>query len=48
MLSSELDELLKLCDRIVVFFEGRVAAEFERSEFDRIMIGAAMTGANKS
>lgn len=45
MLSSELDELLKLCDRIVVFFEGRVAATFVRREFDRLRIGAAMTGA---
>lgn len=45
LLSSELDELLKLCDRIYVFFEGRVSAEFKRSEFDRLRIGAAMTGA---
>lgn len=45
VLSSELDELLKLCDRIYVFFEGKVSAEFKRSEFDRMKIGAAMTGA---
>jgi simple sugar transport system ATP-binding protein len=45
VLSSELDELLKLCDRIYVFFEGRVSAEFTRAEFDRLKIGAAMTGA---
>jgi general nucleoside transport system ATP-binding protein len=44
VLSSELDELLKLCDRIVVFFEGKVSQEFSRGEFDRLKIGAAMTG----
>jgi simple sugar transport system ATP-binding protein len=45
VLSSELDELLKLCDRIYVFFEGRISAEFARHQFDRCEIGAAMTGA---
>jgi simple sugar transport system ATP-binding protein len=44
VLSSELDELLKLCDRLYVFFNGAVTAHFERSEFDRRAIGAAMTG----
>jgi simple sugar transport system ATP-binding protein len=44
VLSSELDELLKLCDRIYVFFEGRVAKEFPRASFDRLRIGSAMTG----
>jgi ABC-type uncharacterized transport system ATPase subunit len=45
ILSSELDELFKLCDRIYVFFEGRVTAEFSRAQFDRLKVGAAMTGA---
>ncbi len=44
VLSSELDELLQLCDRLYVFFEGQVSAEFSRAEFDRLKIGAAMTG----
>jgi simple sugar transport system ATP-binding protein len=44
VLSSELDELLKICDRLYVFFEGQVAAEFKRGEFDRLKIGAAMAG----
>lgn len=44
VLSSELDELLKLCDRIYVFFEGRVVRDFVRADFDRMRIGAAMTG----
>jgi simple sugar transport system ATP-binding protein len=45
MVSSELDELFKLCDRIYVLYEGRVAAEFKRVEFDRMRVGAAMTTA---
>ncbi|MES2964441.1 MAG: ABC transporter ATP-binding protein [Bdellovibrionota bacterium] len=45
LLSSELDELMKLSDRIIVFFEGRVSAEFARAEFDRLAIGKAMTTA---
>lgn len=44
ILSSELDELLKICDRIFVFYNGRVSAAFERTEFDRLRIGSAMTG----
>jgi ABC-type uncharacterized transport system ATPase subunit len=44
VISSELEELLALCDRIYVFFEGRIADEFQRAEFDAFKIGAAMTG----
>ena len=29
MVSSELPELLGLCDRILVMFRGRIAAEFD-------------------
>lgn len=35
MISSELEELLGLCDRIYVMRHGRVAAEFDRGHFDR-------------
>ena len=48
VLSSELDELLKICDRLYVFFNGKVSACFERSQFDRMKIGAAMTGAQNA
>ncbi len=44
LLSSELDELLKLCDRIYVFYDGQVSGEFTRAQFNRAQIGAAMTG----
>jgi ribose transport system ATP-binding protein len=32
LISSELPEVLGMCDRILVFFRGRIAAEFERHE----------------
>ena len=40
--SSELEELLVLCDRIVVLSDRQVAAEFERDQFDeeRILTAA--------
>ncbi len=44
LISEDLDELLKLADRIVVLYRGRVVAEFPRSQFDRYAIGRAMTG----
>lgn len=44
VLSSELDELMDICDRLYVFFDGKVSAEFTRDQFDRMKIGAAMTG----
>ena len=42
--SSELDELLAVCDRIVVLFEGRIAGDFPRNAIDEERLGAAMTG----
>jgi ribose transport system ATP-binding protein len=41
VVSSELTELLALCDRIAVLSDGRLAATFDRAEFD----GAAITAA---
>jgi inositol transport system ATP-binding protein len=54
MISSELEELLGLCDRIMVLYHGNATAEFERDSFDpEKIINAAMgnvdgaaTGAN--
>lgn len=44
LISSELDELLALSDRILVLFKGHIVAEFSRAEFDSSKIGAAMGG----
>ena len=43
--SSELPELLTLCDRIVVLAEGRVTAEFRRDEATEAAIMEAATAA---
>lgn len=46
IISSELDEILKLSDRILVLFEGRIVASFDNhdSEADRNAVGLAMAG----
>ena len=40
-ISSELDELLAISDRILVMSQGEIVAEFARAEFDREHILAA-------
>jgi ABC-type uncharacterized transport system ATPase subunit len=47
LFSSELDELMDLSDRILVFFNGSVGAEFSRREFDPWTIGRVMGGGKK-
>jgi ribose transport system ATP-binding protein len=45
VVSSEIDELLGLCDRIVVLSAGRVSGTFERAEFGRdAILRAALRG----
>lgn len=44
LISSELEEILSMSDRIVVMREGKVSGEFERSEADQEKIMAAATG----
>jgi ABC-type sugar transport system ATPase subunit len=45
MFSSELDELMEFCDRILVMCRGRAERLFRRAEFERAAIlGAAMGG----
>lgn len=47
LFSSELDELIDLCDRMLVFYNGGVRAEFARSEFDPWTIGRVMGGGDR-
>jgi simple sugar transport system ATP-binding protein len=49
IISSELDEILDLSDRIYVMFEGRIAATFDNrgGGADRNAIGLAMAGVNQ-
>ncbi len=50
IISSELDEILDLSDRIYVMFEGRITAEFDnrKRDADRNAIGLAMAGAGRT
>jgi simple sugar transport system ATP-binding protein len=45
VISSDLDELFDISDRIVVLVSGRVAGEF-RAPYDLRAIGATMTAAH--
>lgn len=47
LLSSDLNELVKLSDRIAVMFNGSINKIFESVEFDERTIGKFMTGALK-
>jgi ABC-type uncharacterized transport system ATPase subunit len=44
LISSELDELMELSDRILVIYKGSFVLELSRGEFDEMKIGAAMGG----
>ncbi|NHN31023.1 ABC transporter ATP-binding protein [Paenibacillus agricola] len=44
LISEDLDEILKLADRILVLFNGRIQEEFIAGDFDRSRIGLAMAG----
>ncbi|MGZ3687465.1 MAG: ABC transporter ATP-binding protein [Bdellovibrionota bacterium] len=45
LVSSELDEILALSDRILVLYEGSIAASFKRGEADEKTLGLKMGGA---
>jgi len=44
LISEDLDELISLSDRLLVLYQGTVAAAFDPPGFDPYRIGAAMTG----
>ncbi|WP_405654948.1 ABC transporter ATP-binding protein [Streptomyces sp. RK9] len=44
LVSAELSEIRGLSDRVLVMYEGRVAAEFTRAEADERVLGLAMAG----
>lgn len=47
LVSSELDEILALSDRIVIMFEGEIVGQFMRGEADEYEIGAYMLGGKR-
>ena len=45
LVSSEMNEILGLCDRIITMFEGHLTAEFTRAEAtDKLVLSAALGG----
>ena len=48
MISSEMPELLGMCDRIYVMSRGRIAAELQRKEFSQELIMQYATGSLKA
>jgi simple sugar transport system ATP-binding protein len=46
--SEDLDELLGLCDRLLVMSRGTIVADLPRAEFDAYRVGALMTGAGET
>lgn len=47
ILSSEIPEILKLCDRVLVMYQGEITAELHRSEADEETIMLYATGAKR-
>ena len=45
LVSEDLEELLALCDRLVVLFEGRIAGELAAVDATPERLGLLMTGA---
>lgn len=45
LVSSDLDELFKLCDRLLVLYRGQVVGSFLRKDFSEKAVGALMAGA---
>lgn len=46
VVSSEIDEIMEICDRVLVFFEGEIYGELNYGEFDRDKILNWMYGEN--
>jgi simple sugar transport system ATP-binding protein len=44
LISFELDDILTLSDRILVMYEGRIAAEFTRGQVSEPELGLKMAG----
>jgi general nucleoside transport system ATP-binding protein len=45
LISEDLDEVLEVCDRLLVLYEGAIVGRFDRPDFDRDSIGLLMGGA---
>ena len=45
--SADLDEVLRLSDRVITLYEGRITGEFDKDHLDKSEIGYYMTGARE-
>ena len=45
--SADLDEVLRLSDRVITIYEGKITGEFDRDHLNKTEIGYYMTGAGK-
>ena len=48
IVSSELDEIVALSDRIIVMYRGKIAGEFESGQATTTELGLAMLGSGAS
>ena len=48
LVSSELDELLAVADRLVVMYRGRITAHLDAAEADRDTLGLLIAGCRAS
>ena len=44
LISADLDEVVKLSDRLLVIYEGRIVADCAPEEFSKVQLGLLMTG----
>lgn len=44
LITSDLSEALSISDKIGVLYRGKIQHEFERNEYDRILLGRLMGG----
>lgn len=44
LITSDLSEALSISDKIGVLYRGRIQHEFERNEYDQILLGRLMGG----
>jgi len=47
LISADLDEILRLSDRVLTIYEGRITGEFASAPFDKAEIGYRMTGGER-
>ena len=45
--SADLDEVLRLSDRVITIYEGRITGEFDRDHLEKTEIGYYMTGSRE-